>query len=406
MPSQNLPPEGQELACQEYIAASLRHAGLPVDMYEPDQVPGLVEHPSFWPGRRYAGRPNVSSLLEGKGDGHSLLLTGHVDTVALGDNVWSKPPFGAHIEDGRLYGLGSIDMKGAMGTMLVLFKALAQERVPLAGSLCYESVVDEEEGGVNATIAGRLRHGPMDGAVTPEATELKVYPAARGGLFTNFTFSSGQGTWLEVGTSGERGADAVQQIGVFLTHVPELVESRRRHPVHPLYTSYPDPRPVQITKVYAGGWGQKVPIAVPPEGRVQLAVMTLPGEEREAVLREQEDWLAGLRERIPHVFNPPPQVHFPIRWMPATAMDPAHPLVTTIAGSAARVLGHVPTIVGAPYACDMFALHQMFGMPALLFGPTGGSAHAADEYVELESVFQFAEALLLFVLDWCGTVGQ
>jgi acetylornithine deacetylase len=406
MPSQNTPPDGEELACQEYIAASLRNSGLPVDIYEPDQVPGMLEHPAFWPGRRYRGRPNVSSLLEGKGNGRSLLLTGHMDTVALGDNVWSKPPFGAQIEDGRLYGLGSIDMKGAMGTMLVLFKALAQEKVPLAGSLCYESVVDEEEAGVNATIAGRLRYGPMDGAVIPEGTGLNIYPAARGVLITNFIFSSGQGTWLEVGTSGERGADAVQQVGVFLTHIPEIEESRRHHPVHPLYVSYPDPRPVQITKVYAGGWGPKVPIAVPPEGRVQLVLQTLPGEEREAVLKEQEDWLAGLWASNPQVFNPPPRTYHPVRWMPATAMDPTHPLVTTMVDSAARVCGHAPTIVGAPYACDMFALHQIFGMPALLCGPTGANAHAADEYIELEGVFQFAETLLLFVLDWCGTVGQ
>ena len=59
-------------------------------------------------------------------------------------------------------------------------------------------MVDEEEGGVNATIAGRLRHGPMDGAVIPEGTGLQIYPAARGALITDFIFSSGKGTWLEV----------------------------------------------------------------------------------------------------------------------------------------------------------------------------------------------------------------
>jgi acetylornithine deacetylase len=272
VPSRNMPPEGEERSCQEYVADSLRKAGLPVDMYEPDTVPGMVEHPAFWPGRNYRGRPNVSSRLEGRGGGRSLLLTGHMDTVALGDNVWSKPPFGAEIQDGRLYGLGAIDMKGAMGAMLVLYKAIAQEKVPLRGALSFESVVDEEEGGVNATIAGRLRHGPMDGAVIPEGTALSVYPAARGVLVTDFIFSSGKGTWLEVGTGGEGGADAVEQIGVFLTHIHELQTSRRQHPVHPLYTTYPDPVPVQVTKVYAGGWGSLVPIAVPPEGRIELIV--------------------------------------------------------------------------------------------------------------------------------------
>jgi acetylornithine deacetylase len=59
-------------------------------------------------------------------------------------------------------------------------------------------------------------------------------------------------------------------------------------------------------------------------------------------------------------------------------------------------------VLGAPYPCDLFALQQIFGMPALVFGPAGGNAHAPDEYVELESIFQFWESLLLFVLQWCG----
>ena len=403
LPSRNMPPNGEELACQEYVADYLRKAGLPVDMYEPDQVPGLVEHPAFWPGRNYRGRPNLSSLLEGKGGGRSLLLTGHMDTVALGDNVWSKPPFGAEIQDGRMYGLGAIDMKGAMGAMLVLYKAVAQEKIPLRGALCYESVVDEEEAGVNATIAGRLRHGPMDGALVPENTELNVYPAARGVLITDFIFSSGTGTWLEVGTGGEAGVGAVEQIGVFLTHLHELQASRRQHPVHALYTSYPDPVPVQVTKVYAGGWGSLVPIAVPPEGRLELIVQTLPGEKREDVLKEQQDWLAGLVAANPRVFAIPPQTRYRLRWIPGTAIDPKHPLVTTITDCASQVIGRAPTVVGAPYACDMFALQQIFNMPALVFGPTGANAHAADEYVVLDSVFSFFEALLLFVLRWCGT---
>lgn len=402
MPSRNMPPEGEELACQEYAADYLRKAGLPVDVYEPDRVPGLVDHPAFWPGRNYRGRPNVTSRLEGKGGGRSLLLTGHMDTVALGDNVWSKPPFGAEIEAGRLYGLGAIDMKGPLGAALVLYKAIAREKIPLRGALCFESVVDEEEGGVNPTIAGRLRYGPMDGAVIPEGTGLSIYPAARGVLITDFIFSSGTGTWLQVGTAAEGGVDAVEQIGVFLTHIHELQASRRRHPVHPLYTSYPDPVPVQITKVYAGGWGSLVPIAVPPEGRIELIVQTLPGEERADVLKEQQDWLAALVSANPRVFAIPPQTRHRLRWLPGTAIDPTHPLVTTLAESASQVLGATPTVVGAPYACDMFALHQIFHMPALVFGPTGANAHAADEYIDLESIYSYFESLLLFVMRWCG----
>jgi acetylornithine deacetylase len=209
-------------------------------MYEPDKVPGMVEHPEWWPGRDYRNRPNVNSILPGRGGGRSLLLTGHVDTVTLGDNVWSHPPFGAQIDAGRMYGLGAIDMKGQMGAALVLYKAIQEQQIPLLGTLSYEIVVDEEEGGVNGTFAGRQRYGPMDGAVVLEGTNLQVYPAARGALITDFIFTSTEGT-ARVGMGGERRSvpDAVEQIGIFLSHLDEFRVVRRAVPVHPLYEVYP-----------------------------------------------------------------------------------------------------------------------------------------------------------------------
>ncbi len=119
-----------------------------------------------------------------------------------------------------------------MGAMAVLYKAIAEKGVRLKGALNYECVVDEEEGGVNATIAGRLRYGAVDGALIPEGTDLKIYPAARGALITDFIFSSTKGTWLDVGKSAAKTADAVKQIGLFLTHIDELSAIRRQHPVH------------------------------------------------------------------------------------------------------------------------------------------------------------------------------
>jgi acetylornithine deacetylase len=400
IPSENKPPVGHEKAVQEYMADFLRRAGLSADLYQPDQVEGMLEHPDFWPGRDYTDRPNLCSTLPGKGDGRSLLLTGHADTVALGENVWSRPPFGAEIHDGKMYGLGTSDMKGQMGAMLVLFKALAEQGVPLHGKLTYECVVDEEEAGVNATIAGRLRDGPMDAAIVAEATGLSIYPAIRGALIVHLLFQS-EGTWLETGSKAKQ-ANAVEQIGIFLTHLDELRALRRNHPVPEIYQSYGDPFPVTVTKVYAGGWSSEVPIAVPPEGRIQLIIETLPGEEQDRVWQEFEDWLDRVIERHPKAFPNRPRVELGLRWMHPTEIEPTHPLVTTLHDCIRQVTGHPPVVKGAPYQCDMWALHRTFNMPAVVFGPTGANAHAADEYVDLESVFTFAESLLLFILDWCG----
>ncbi|MCX7707543.1 MAG: M20/M25/M40 family metallo-hydrolase, partial [Anaerolineae bacterium] len=229
IPSQNTPPVGAEGACQRYIADYLVRNGLPADVYELDRVAGFVEHPSYWPGRDYRGRPNVASLRPGKGGGRSLLLTGHCDTVPLGEEVWTRPPFGGEIHDGRLYGLGSLDMKGPLAAMLVLHRAIAEQGIPLKGALCFESVVDEEFGGVNGTLAGRLRGGPMDAAVLGEATNLDVYPAAKGLLISTLTFRSTRGSFVEAATAGrqEQRADVIEQIGIVLTALDEL-RSRRR----------------------------------------------------------------------------------------------------------------------------------------------------------------------------------
>jgi acetylornithine deacetylase len=401
IPTENTPPTGAEKAGQSYVADYLKSLGLEVDSYEPTEVAGLEQHPFYWPGRNYDNRPNVSATLAGAGGGHSLLLTGHMDTVALGENVWSVDPFGGEIRDGRLFGLGSVDMKGAMGAMLVLVRALSEQDIRLKGTLSYECVVDEEEAGVNATIAGRLRHGPMDAAIIPEITSLQVYPAARGALITDIVFSSKEATWLEVGTGDEAQADVVAQIGLLLTHLDDLRTRRRAHPVPALYLSYPDPVPVQVTKIYAGGWGSQVPIAVPPDGKIELIVQTLPGENRADVLQEVENWLDDLARLYPTIFASRPQLHFRRRWMVPTEMAADHALVATLAECVKLVTGQPTDVLGAPYPCDLFALQQIFDMPGVVFGPAGGNAHAADEYVELESLFAFWESLLIFVMRWC-----
>lgn len=399
IPSQNQPPLGYEKAVQEYMATYLGRAGRPVDLYQPDEVPGLKEHPDFWSGRDYTDRPNLCSILKGKGGGRSLLLTGHADTVVLGDTEWSKPPFGAEIHGGRMYGLGAVDMKGQLAAMVVIFKALSEQKAPLRGTLAFESVVDEEEAGVNATIAGRLRYGPMDAAIVPEVSGLDIYPAIRGALILNFTFSA-QGTWLETGGAGKQ-ADAVEQIGLFLAHLDELRAARRSQPVPDSYRGYREAGPVTLTKVYAGGWGFKVPIAVPPVGHIQMIVETVPGEQETDVYSQVEDWLNGVIERHPAAFAIRPRMEYGLRWMHPTEIDPAHPLVATLRESVAQVTGRQPTVKGAPYQCDMWALHRTFNMPAVVFGPAGGNSHAADEYIELESLFAFAECLALFILEWC-----
>jgi hypothetical protein len=181
IPSVNHPPTGEEEACQRAVAAHLRSAGLRPEIYALDDVPGLAAHPAFWPGRDYRGRPNVVARRPGQGGGRSLVLSGHIDTVPLGTQPWQHDPFGAELAAGRLYGLGAYDMKGGVAAILGVMRALAALAVPLQGDVIAETVVDEEFGGVNGTLAGRVRGDNGDALVIPEPSNLVIHNGVRGG---------------------------------------------------------------------------------------------------------------------------------------------------------------------------------------------------------------------------------
>jgi len=124
IPTENLPPGGNERAGQEYLCRRLRDLGLDVDLYALDDVPGLTEQASYWPGRDYRDRPNLTAIWRGRGGGRSLLLTGHMDTVPRGSAAWSVDPFSGLYKDGRIYGLGAIDMKGPLAAFVLAIQAL------------------------------------------------------------------------------------------------------------------------------------------------------------------------------------------------------------------------------------------------------------------------------------------
>src|SRR5215207_9209953 len=103
IPSENTPPVGAELGCQQYVHERLVSLGLKAELYEISNVPGLADHPAFRHQRNYIDRPNVAAVWSGTGGGRSLLLSGHIDTVPRGSAKWNYDPFGATIEGNRLY---------------------------------------------------------------------------------------------------------------------------------------------------------------------------------------------------------------------------------------------------------------------------------------------------------------
>ncbi|MDQ3768178.1 MAG: M20/M25/M40 family metallo-hydrolase [Actinomycetota bacterium] len=90
-------------------------------------------------------RPNLVARLPGEGRAPPLLLQGHVDVVPA-EGVWSRPPFGAEIADGYLWGRGALDMKGGVAMMLAAFLRAAAADRPPPGDVLLCLMSDEEAG--------------------------------------------------------------------------------------------------------------------------------------------------------------------------------------------------------------------------------------------------------------------
>src|SRR4051812_37267968 len=95
-----------EAAIAATIAATMHEAGLEVALIEPAP-----------------GRTSVVGILRGSGDGRTLLLNGHIDTVGFGGMAGPTTP---RVEAGRLHGRGAYDMKGGVAATLLAAGLLAQ----------------------------------------------------------------------------------------------------------------------------------------------------------------------------------------------------------------------------------------------------------------------------------------
>ena len=130
---------GHESKAQELMAAKLSELGLDVDKWEID-FEELRKHPDFSMSyERKEGLVVVGTV--GRIGGKSLILCGHIDTVAPGDiDNWDTIPLKATVKDGRLYGRGTTDMKAGLIGALYALKAVT-DTVKLKGKVIFLKVV-------------------------------------------------------------------------------------------------------------------------------------------------------------------------------------------------------------------------------------------------------------------------
>ena len=124
-------PPGRERAAIEHLERYVSQAGFDTQILAADPE-----------------RPNLVATLGGEGDGPTLVLLGHVDTVLADASEWRHDPWSGAEADGFVWGRGALDMKNQVAAEAVAGVALAREGWrPTSGALKLVFVSDEETGG-------------------------------------------------------------------------------------------------------------------------------------------------------------------------------------------------------------------------------------------------------------------
>jgi acetylornithine deacetylase len=384
---------GRETEAQSHVAAELRRIGFSVDTWEID-FDEARRHPSFSMGIPREEGVGVVGTMGGE-EGRSLILNGHIDVVSAGDESnWTHPPWKGTVEDGLIYGRGTVDMKGGLVCAFYAAKAIRDAGVKLKGKLILESAIGEEDGGVG-TLAAVLRGYRADGAIIMEPSELNLVAAQAGALAFRVTV---QGKSAHACVR-EEGVSAIEKFIPLHDALRALEAERNRGINDPLYRRYSIPYPLSVGKVQGGNWPGSVAESLFFEGRIGVPV----GERIEEARRSLEEAIRKASERDAWLMEHPPRVEW-IGYQFKPASIPARdPVVETVAGSFRDVAGRAPSVEGVTYSSDMHYLVYDAETPTLLFGPGNvRRSHSPDECVPVSDLVTVARTLCLTAMRFCG----
>lgn len=398
-PSVNRAPQGDEYEAQQFVIQTMRGMKLDTDVFLPTDVAELANHPALWKGREYANRPNVVGTWRGANEnaGKSLLFSSHVDVVA-GNKGGRFEPFTPTREGGKLYGRGSNDMKGGLAATLMAVRCLQELGARLNGNVIVESVVDEENGGANGTLAARLRGHNADACIVPEPTGMVVAPAHKGGRIWQVHLKGSPG----IAFGSDNIVSPIYGMAQLVTALEDWETIRNRvTPPHPQFVEIPG-LPVLITKIQAGEFEPGAGDAVPENAMMEIWAEEYPGTTEAEHYQRLIGYLEQVARDNPAVAKCEMRVEPVTRFLPGSEIPANHPIVQTVSRAFSDMLGDVPLVRGAPFACDVFVFNQIANVPCVILGPRGGNAHSYDEWVMMQDLADLTKIFARTAVEWCG----
>ncbi len=345
--------------------------------------------------RYYESAPERGSLvarLPGRGGGRALLFNGHLDIGPIGEG-WTRDPWGGEVEDGRIYGRGSGDMKSGIAAMVAAATAVVRSGIPRRGDLLLVPTADESSGGRLGMgyLVGQRPRLSADMAVVGEPTVGAVCVAHRGAVWAQLTVIGKSGQAARPGS----GVNAIVAMGRVLAAFERELPARLAAHRHPLL-----PSPTVNAGRIEGGIKPNV---IAERCRVVVDRRTLPGERAEDVLAEllavAEAAVAGTGARV----EARALMVKPASEVPATA-----PVVAECVRAFEAVTGRAPEIRASPGYTDAHWFNLDLGIPAVVFGPwylhppAGSISDIPDEFNYVEDVVTGARVYAQLIANVVG----
>jgi len=354
------------------------------------------------------GRANVLGIREGTGGGPSLMFNGHMDTSYSGKEPWLRhvPGFqpSAFVEDGRLYGLGISNMKGALACYIEALRALADAGVRLRGDVMIAAVSGEIEKtqfgdaqgaqyrGYAAGSRYLVSHGGVaDMCILGEPTESKLVLGHFGSLWLRI---STEGPFIHTAFSeGKRDQNSIIRMREVLDAVLEWIPTWEDDPEN----AYRGAKAIVNVGAIEGGFGWRVS-RTPHRTDLFLDVRVPPTREMANARAHVLDLVRALRERFPD-YGVEGEVYVTA---PGAEIAEDHPLVGAIDAAHSEVFGSPPGRDVTRWFSDASVLTR-YGIATVNYGTSTGLLDTVKgENLEIAGLVQTAEVYARAAMKVCG----
>jgi acetylornithine deacetylase/succinyl-diaminopimelate desuccinylase-like protein len=350
-------------------------------------------------------RANALGTWAGTGGGKSLMFNGHMDTSYSGREPWlrSVPGFqpSAFVEDGRLYGLGISNMKGALACYVEAVRALQDAGVRLRGDVLIAAVCGEIEKtqygeaqgaqyrGYAAGTRYLVSHGGVaDMCLLGEPTEGKVVLGHFGALWLRIRV---HGNFIHTAFSeGKQEQNSILRMQEVLAAVREWIPTWENDPAN----AYRGAKAIVNVGAIQGGFGWRVS-RTPHHTDLFLDVRVPPTKPMAVARAEVLDMVRSL----PH--DAEPEVYVTA---PGAEVDEGHELVAAIDTAHADVFGGTPERDVTRWFSDASALTR-YGIPTVNYGTSTGLMDVEKgENLEIDGLVRTAEVYARVAQEVCGVV--